>query len=119
LSVRTKSIDPQKAGIVVLSGLYDTNPKQPGQQGPVMHETVSYSPLSKRPKVTIFRRLKGIETRSFQGSGCSECAWVFKPSGPPVGDSLEEMKEIYQRRREKEFAMHVCAEHPRAKKAKG
>jgi hypothetical protein len=29
------------------------------------------------------------------------------------------MKEIYQRRREKEFAMHVCAEHPRAKKAKG
>jgi hypothetical protein len=28
------------------------------------------------------------------------------------------MKEIFERLRDKEFAMHVCAEHPRAKKAK-
>jgi hypothetical protein len=29
------------------------------------------------------------------------------------------MKEIYERLRDKEFAIHVCAEHPRAKKAEG
>ena len=59
-----------------------------------------------------------IEGPPFQGSGCSECAWVFKPSGPPIGDSLDEMKEIYERHRDKEFAAHVCAEHPRSKIAK-
>jgi hypothetical protein len=43
---------------------------------------------------------------------------VFKPSGPPAANSLAEMKENYERRRDKEFAAHVCAEHPRAKNAK-
>jgi hypothetical protein len=35
------------------------------------------------------------------------------------GNSLEEMKEIYERLRDKEFSIHVCAEYPRAEKAKG
>jgi hypothetical protein len=30
-----------------------------------------------------------------------------------------EMKEIFERLRDKEFAIHVCTQHPRAEKAKG
>jgi hypothetical protein len=66
-----------------------------------------------------FRMLVWIEEPRFQGFGCSQCAWTFHPSGPPTGDSLHEMKELYQRRRDKEFVIHVCAEYPRARKAKG
>jgi len=39
---------------------------------------------------------------------------VFSPSGSPDGKSLEEMKEEYERLRDKEFAAHGCAEHPSA-----
>jgi len=68
--------------------------------------------------VTMVRNLIWIEKPRFQGCGCSECAWTFKPAGPLAGDSLYEMKEIYGHQRDKEFASHVCAEHPRSKKAK-
>jgi hypothetical protein len=68
--------------------------------------------------VTLLRKLVWIENPRFQGCGCSECAWVFKPSGPPAGNSLYEMKEMFERQRDKEFAIHVCAEHPRAKETK-
>jgi hypothetical protein len=44
---------------------------------------------------------------------------VFNPEGPPAGNSLAEMKQRYELQRDKEFATHVCAEHPRAKTAKG
>jgi hypothetical protein len=71
--------------------------------------------LRRRAKVTMLRKLIWIENPRFQGCGCSECAWTFKPSGPLAGDSLYERKEIYERQRDKEFAIHVCAEHPRAK----
>jgi hypothetical protein len=64
------------------------------------------------------RTLKWIERSGFQGSGCSECAWVFTLPGPPGGDSLMEMMEKYERRRDKEFAAHDCAEHPRTKNPK-
>jgi hypothetical protein len=83
-----------------------------------MRETVAYSPLPRRPNVTMLRKLVWREQPRFQGFGCSECAWAFNPSGPPEGNSLQEMKEYYQRRRDKEFAIHTCAEHPRAKKTK-
>jgi hypothetical protein len=66
----------------------------------------------------MLRKLIWIEKPRFQGCGCSECAWSFKPSGPPSGKSLREMKDTFERLRDKEFATHVCAEHPRAKKAK-
>jgi hypothetical protein len=49
---------------------------------------------------------------------CSECAWVFNPLGPPIGDSLEEMQVHYEQQRDKEFASHICAEHPKVKNPK-
>ena len=44
---------------------------------------------------------------------CSDCSWVFHPSGPPLGDSLEEMKKNYENQRDKEFAAHVCSQQPK------
>jgi hypothetical protein len=65
------------------------------------------------------RKLTWIEEPRFQGWGCSECTWVLNPSGTRTGKSLDELKENYERRRDKEFAAHVCTEHPRAKNKKG
>jgi hypothetical protein len=79
-----------------------------------MPQTATYSHLARRPQVDALRTHIRIDEPWFQGFGCSECAWVFKPSGPPAGNSLDEMKEIFARLRDKEFAIHVCAEHPRA-----
>jgi hypothetical protein len=62
------------------------------------------------------RKLVWVESQKFQGWGCSECAWAFKPSGPLVGESLGEMKTHYERQRDQEFASHICAEHPRSAK---
>jgi hypothetical protein len=67
----------------------------------------------------MLRKPIWIEKPRFQGYGCSECAWTFKPAGPPGGDSLGEMKEIYERLRDKAFAIHVCSEHPIRKKTEG
>jgi hypothetical protein len=64
------------------------------------------------------RKLVWIEEQSFWGWGCSECAWVFNASGSPAGNSLDEMKQNYEQRRDKEFAAHVCAEHPQPKRQK-
>jgi hypothetical protein len=82
-----------------------------------MPQTASYSMPVRRPVVTPRRELIWIEEPHFLGWGCSECAWLFKPSGPPVGDSLWEMKKNFLCQRDEESAAHVCAEHPRAKKA--
>jgi hypothetical protein len=63
----------------------------------------------------MLRKLTWIEEPHFQGCGCSECAWVFKPSG----NSLDEMKEIFERLRDKEFAMSVLnTQGPRRQEAK-
>jgi hypothetical protein len=83
-----------------------------------MPETATYSQLARRPQMDALRMPVWIEEPRFQGFGCSECAWAFNPSGPPAGISLQEMKEYYQRQRDEEFAMYICAEHPRANKAK-
>jgi hypothetical protein len=64
------------------------------------------------------RKLVWIEEQLFAGWGCSECAWVFNPTGAPSGKSLDEMKLKYEQGREKKFAAHVCAEHPRTRKKK-
>jgi rubredoxin len=82
----------------------------------IMPEAANYSHLARRPRVATLRALIWTEEARFQGWSCSECAWVFSPSGPPKGNSLEEMKEHYERLRGKEFATHVCAEHPRGRK---
>lgn len=65
------------------------------------------------------RKLIWIQEPRIWGWGCSECAWVFSPSGTPTGNSLDEMKGNYERQRDNYFAAHVCAEHPRAKNPKG
>jgi hypothetical protein len=41
--------------------------------------------------------------------GCSECAWVFIPSGFPHGDTIDEMKRNFEVKRDKEFQSHVCS----------
>jgi hypothetical protein len=41
---------------------------------------------------------------------------MFNPSGPLLGESIDEMKRLHEQQRDKEFTSHVCAEHPRAKK---
>jgi hypothetical protein len=61
------------------------------------------------------RQMVWIKTARVMAWACSECAWMFIPSGPPRGSSIEEMKENYERQRDKEYASHACAEHPRAK----
>jgi len=80
-----------------------------------MPEVVTCFHLARRRRIDTHRILIWIEEPSFQGFGCSECAWAFNPSGPPSGNSLEEMKKHYEQRRDKEFAAHHCVEHPRAK----
>jgi rubredoxin len=51
-----------------------------------------------------------------RGWGCSDCGWVFNGAGPPRGDSRREMAENFERLRDKEFALHVCAKYPKPKK---
>jgi hypothetical protein len=58
------------------------------------------------------RRIERIKSPDFQGFGCSECNWRFKPSGGPGDDSLDEMKRKYEAERDKEFAAHVCVKEP-------
>ncbi len=61
------------------------------------------------------RKMIWVESAHSASWTCSECAWAFNPSGPPRGAHLEEMKQNFERQREKEFASHVCTQHPRAK----
>jgi hypothetical protein len=64
------------------------------------------------------RELIWIDDHGFRGWGCSQCAWVFHPLGSPTGSTLDEMKQDYERQRDKDFAAHVCAQHPWAKNPK-
>jgi hypothetical protein len=83
-----------------------------------MPENLTYSGLARRPRVGTLRTLIWTKEARFQGWRCSKCAWVFSPSGQPTGNTLNEMMENYERLRDKEFAVHVCAEHPRPKHVK-
>jgi len=67
----------------------------------------------------IRRKLEWVQRQNFQGWACTECAWEFDPSGPVVGQSIEEMKNRYEKQRDEEFRSHVCAEHSRATKNPG
>jgi len=64
------------------------------------------------------RTLLWFEGQNVTGWGCSECAWVFLPSGPPIGKSLEEMKRNFQMQLSAEFASHDCVKSPRVKGAR-
>jgi hypothetical protein len=56
-----------------------------------------------------------VKTGDFQGWACSQCAWIFNPSTAPIGSTLEEMKQNYERQRDQEFAAHACAAHATTK----
>jgi len=64
------------------------------------------------------RKLIFVKTARTESWSCSECGWAFSPSGPPHGDSLEDMMQDFERQREKEFAAHVCVQHPKLKALK-
>jgi hypothetical protein len=59
------------------------------------------------------RELAWIERKNFQGWACSECAWTFNPSGPLVGESLDDMKMHYEQQRDKEFMSAPSTREPR------
>ena len=62
------------------------------------------------------RKLVWIQQQRFRGWGCSECAWVFNPSGAPTGKTFNESARNFELQRDKEFTLHVCADHPKTKK---
>ena len=64
------------------------------------------------------RKLVWIEQKRFRGFGCSECAWRFNSSGPPTGTSFDEMMRNFELQRDREFASHVCTDHPNTKEHK-
>jgi hypothetical protein len=65
------------------------------------------------------RKLVWIEQERFRCFGCSECAWVFNPSSPPSGNSFDEMMRNFELQRDKEFGLHVCADHPGTRDTRG
>jgi hypothetical protein len=66
-------------------------------------------------KESASRKLVWVEAQTFEGWGCSECAWLFNFSGPLSDKSLDEMKQSFQVQLSEEFTSHACAEHPRDK----
>ena len=65
------------------------------------------------------REMTTIKREDFLSWGCSECGWLFEPTGPPVGVNLEAMKDNFRSRRDQEFGSHMCAQHPRKSKPAG
>jgi rubredoxin len=65
----------------------------------------------------MLRELVWIDQSRFRGWGCSECGWVFSPSGPPIGYNLDAMTRNFEAQRNKEFASRLCVEHPRQSKS--
>ena len=65
------------------------------------------------------RKLVWVEGQGVARWGCSECAWVFKPSGPHTSKTLKTLDEMMRTFQAQlyEFAAHACAEHPRVKAA--
>jgi hypothetical protein len=59
------------------------------------------------------RNLVWINDSNFRGWGCSDCGWVFNPSGPPIGESLDEMKSNFNAQLAEAFASHACDRYPR------
>jgi hypothetical protein len=55
------------------------------------------------------RNLIFVKKPNFEGFGCSECGWVFRPvSSALVGESIENMRDTFKSERDKEFAAHGC-----------
>jgi len=62
------------------------------------------------------RELVWIDQPRKRGWGCSQCEWIFSPTDPPIGESIDAMMRNFESQREKEFASHVCSNHPRRPK---
>jgi hypothetical protein len=60
-------------------------------------------------------KLIWIEQQRFRGFGCSECGWRFESTGRITGRSFDEMMRNFELQRDREFTLHVCADHPRSK----
>jgi hypothetical protein len=84
----------------------------------VFHKSIA-APTREGAMEPMRRKLVWAERPDFQGWGCSECAWVFNPSWPLAGKSIDDMKTEFGQQRDKEFASHVCAENARATKNPG
>jgi hypothetical protein len=63
------------------------------------------------------RKLVPFKSVNIETWACSECAWMFKSSGPLRGNTIDEMKQNFARQRGEEFAAHICANHPKTKSA--
>ena len=61
------------------------------------------------------RQMVWIKTPRMEAWTCFACGWAFRPSGPPEGNSLDEMMRNYELQRDKEYASHVCAMCPRTR----
>ena len=59
------------------------------------------------------RKMIWIEKPDLAAWGCSECAWLFQTPSAPTGKSLDQMLQILEAQRDKEFASHICAYHPK------
>jgi len=68
--------------------------------------------LPSRKTVATYPELVWVQRKQFIGWACSQCAWEFNPSDIPVGNTLAEIKYLYERERDKEFASHACAKYP-------
>ncbi len=80
------------------------------RRGGTIEATGKYSVQGK-----TMRKMTWVKSAHSELWSCSRCAWAFKPSGPPRGNSLDEMMQNFERQRDQEFASHVCAAHPPAK----
>jgi hypothetical protein len=54
-----------------------------------------------------------VSVKRIEGWGCSRCAWIFTPSGPPLGYTIDEMKLNFVKYRDTEFTSHVCSKQLR------
>jgi hypothetical protein len=50
------------------------------------------------------RELVWMDQPRFRGWGCSQCARVFNPLGPPIGETFDAIKQTFESHRDKEFA---------------
>ena len=71
-----------------------------------------------RIPLLVMRKLRSVEERFAEGGvpiikfGCSDCLWVFNPT-ELIGNTLDEMRQNFERQCEHEFAAHECAGWPR------
>jgi len=82
-------------------------PLNEGRKGSILVSVQLY--IRRCYNAAVPRRLAWIESQDFQGFGCSECNWKFRPSGAVAGDSLDQMKRKYLAERDKEFTAHTSA----------